>query len=59
MKTDLGEAFLHAFSFFISHFYDLTDLLNEGLTLALQNELTSNLKQKVKAVHLLRLMQHV
>lgn len=35
VKKYLAEAFLHPLSFLISHFYDLPDLLNERLALAL------------------------
>lgn len=52
-KKYLRKSFLHALSFLIGHFYDFTDLLDEGLPLTLQDELTLNLKQKAKDVQLL------
>lgn len=45
METYLRKTLLPAFTFVVSHLDDLTDLLDEGLTLTLQDELTLNLKQ--------------
>lgn len=44
--TYLRKALLPAFSFVVGHLDDLTDLLDEGLALTLQNELTLHLKHK-------------
>lgn len=43
-ETYLRKALLPAFSFVVGHLDDLTDLLDEGLALTLQNELTLHLK---------------
>lgn len=47
-KTYLRKTVLPALAFVISHLYDFTDLLNEGLPLTLQDELTLNLKHGAK-----------
>lgn len=43
-KTYLRKTVLPSLAFVIGHLYDFTDLLNEGLPLTLQDELTLNLK---------------
>lgn len=45
VKKYLRESFLNPLSFLISHFYDLPDLIDERLTLTLQDELTLNLNK--------------
>ena len=43
LGTYLAEAVLYALSLLVCHLYDLPDLLDEGLQLALQDELTLDL----------------
>lgn len=45
-ETYLRKALLPAFSFVVGHLDDLADLLDEGLALTLQNELTLHLKHR-------------